>query len=60
MSVNPLVHAVGQNRIDAVQLLPQHGADPDAQTASGDTARKAATRNNDTSILALMTAKAGR
>ena len=57
---NPLSHAVAQNRADAVQLLLQHGADPDAQTVTGDTARSAATRNKYASILALMSAKQSR
>ena len=57
---NPLVHAVGQNRADAVQLLLQHGADPDAQTANGDTARKVASRFRYGPLLALMQADSGR
>jgi hypothetical protein len=54
---NPLVHAVGINSAEAVQLLLQYGADPDAPTANGDTARSVATRNKNTAILALIPAK---
>ena len=39
---NALIHAVRENQSDAVQMLLKYGADPDAPTADGSTARKVA------------------
>jgi hypothetical protein len=44
-------------RADAVKLLLEFGADPDATTPGGDTARKAAKRFKYSAILAMMSVR---
>jgi hypothetical protein len=59
-NINPLIQAVGLRRADVAQLLLQYGADPDAKSANGDTARNCAIREKETEILALITSQSAR
>ena len=60
MGINPLKHAVGMGQSEALRLLLEYGANPDARTTSGDTARTYAKRFNRPAIDALLNAKTAK